>query len=83
MWASEHRDPSLLASATDYVYRVTLDNACSVTTAHGPGCQAGTGFTSHEFDTDASLWYRMIHEEDRPAVLAQVARIVQAVITVV
>jgi PAS domain S-box-containing protein len=72
---SEQRYQSLLASTSDYVYTVTMDRGRSVATAHGPGCEAITGFTSREFDADPSLWYRMIHEEDRPAVLAQVARI--------
>ena len=74
---SEQRYQSLLASTTDYVYTVTMDHGRSVATSHGPGCEAVTGFTSREFDADASLWYRMIHAEDRPAVLSQVARIVQ------
>jgi PAS domain S-box-containing protein len=76
LMVSEQRYQSLLASTTDYVYTVTMDRGRSVATAHGPGCEAVTGFTSREFDADASLWYRMIHAEDRPAVLAQVARIV-------
>src|SRR5512136_1314606 len=75
--ASGQQYLSLLASATDYVYTVTMDCGRAVATSHGPGCEAVTGFTSREFDADASLWYRMIHEEDRPAVLAQVARIVK------
>jgi PAS domain S-box-containing protein len=67
---------TLLASISDCVYAVTMDRGRAVATSHGPGCEAITGFTSREFDVDASLWYRMIHEENRPAVLAQVVRMV-------
>jgi PAS domain S-box-containing protein len=77
LWVSEQRYQSLPASTTDYVYAVTVDRGRSVATSHDPGCEAITGFTSREFDADASLWYRMIHADDRPAVLAQVARIVE------
>lgn len=73
--ASEQRYQSLLASATDYVYTVTMDRGRAMATSHCPGCEAVTGFTAREFNADASLWFRMVHEEDRPAVLAQIARI--------
>jgi PAS domain S-box-containing protein len=68
---SEQRYKRLLASVTDYVYAVTIDNGKAVSTFHGPGCEAVTGYTSDEFETDQTLWYRMILEEDRPAVLDQ------------
>jgi PAS domain S-box-containing protein len=74
--ASERRYQSLLASTIDYVYTVTLDGRRSVSTSHGSGCEAVTGFTSPEFDANPMLWYRMIHDDDRPAVLAHIARIV-------
>jgi PAS domain S-box-containing protein len=75
--AYEQRYRSLLASTSDYVYTVTMDGDRAVTTSHGPGCEAITGFTSREFDADALLWYRMIHEEDRAMVLAQIGRILK------
>jgi PAS domain S-box-containing protein len=67
----------LLASVTDYVYAVTVEDGRAVSTFHGPGCEAVTGYTSEEFEHDQQLWYRMIREEDRPAVLEQAARILQ------
>jgi PAS domain S-box-containing protein len=72
---SEERYKRLLAAVTDYVYTVTVEDGRAVATAHGPGCEAVTGYTSDEFGTDQTLWYRMIREEDRPAVLEQTKRI--------
>lgn len=72
---SEQRYKRLLASVTDYVYGVTIEDGKAVSTFHGPGCEAVTGYTSEEFENDQTLWYRMILEEDRPAVLHQASRI--------
>ena len=74
---SEHRYKRLLASVTDYVYTVMVEAGRAVATLHGPGCEAVTGYTSEEFETDQTLWYRMIREEDRPAVLEQAERILR------
>jgi PAS domain S-box-containing protein len=73
--ASEQFNRSLIASTSDYVYTVVMDQGGAGATSHGQGCEAITGFTPHEFEADASLWCRMIHLEDRPAVLQQVSRI--------
>lgn len=69
---SERRYRRLLAATTDYIYSVKVENGMSGPTSHGPGCEAVTGYTSAEFAADSFLWYRIIHEDDRPAVLAQV-----------
>src|SRR6266705_3668190 len=71
---SEQRYKRLLASVTDYVYAVTVEDGRAVSTFHGPGCEAVTGYTSDEFERDQQLWYRMIREEDRKAVLEQAER---------
>jgi PAS domain S-box-containing protein len=72
---SEQRYKRLLASVTDYVYTVIVHDGHAVATVHGPGCEAVTGYTTEEFEADQTLWYRMVFEEDRPAVLNQVNRI--------
>ena len=74
---SEGRYQRLLGSVTDYVYSVTVDQGRAVATSHGPGCEAVTGFTLGEFEADSFLWYRMIYNEDRPAVTAQAERVVR------
>ena len=74
---SEQRYKRLLAAVTDYVYAVMVRDGRAVETYHGPGCAAVTGYNSEEFEADQTLWYRMIREEDRPAVLEQAARILR------
>lgn len=74
---SEQRFKRLLASVTDYVYTVTLEHGRPVATSHGLGCEAVTGYTPAEFGADSFLWFRLIHEEDRPAVLAQAEEILK------
>lgn len=74
---SEQRYKRLLASVTDYVYTVTVEGGRAVATVHGPGCEAVTGYTTDEFEADQTLWYRMIREEDRPAVLVQAEHILR------
>jgi len=73
----EQRYARLLASVTDYVYTVTVAQGRAVTTSHGPGCEAVTGYTSAEFDADPFLWYRMICSEDRPVVTTQAERVLK------
>src|SRR4029453_9863750 len=72
---SEQRYERLLASVTDYVYSVAIERGKAVSTTHGPGCEAVTGYSSEEFAADQSLWYEMIFEADRQSVLAQAEQI--------
>lgn len=72
---SEQRYKRLLTATTGYIYSVQVQSGRSQETVHGPGCEAVTGYTSREFSADPYLWYRVIHEEDRSAVLAQVDRL--------
>lgn len=74
---SEQRYKTLLASVTDYVYGVSIEDGRAVSTFHGPGCEAVTGYTSTEFEQNPTLWYGMVLEEDRPAVLNQAERILK------
>jgi sigma-B regulation protein RsbU (phosphoserine phosphatase) len=67
----EQRYSRLLAAVTDYVYSVTIEEGQVVATEHSDCCQNVTGYTPAEFDADPLLWWSMIHEQDRPAVLAQ------------
>jgi PAS domain S-box-containing protein len=72
---SEERYKRLVESITDYIYTVKVENGLPVSTTHGPGCLAVTGYTSDYFQIYPRLWYQMIHEEDREAVLNQVEKI--------
>jgi PAS domain S-box-containing protein len=73
----EQRYRRLLAATTDYLYSVRVEDGKACATEHGPGCKAVTGYTSEEFTADPFLWYRIIHHEDRAAVLEQAERILQ------
>ncbi len=68
---SEARYRLLLNSVTDYVYTVQIENGRPVASSHGPACVAVTGYTFGEYAADPFLWYRMVHEEDRQAVIEQ------------
>jgi len=68
---SELRYRRLLSATTDYIYTVKVDGGHPSATVHGPGCQAVTGYSSADFTADPYLWYRVIHEDDRAAVVAQ------------
>jgi diguanylate cyclase (GGDEF)-like protein/PAS domain S-box-containing protein len=66
---SEKRYKRLIESVTDYIYTVHVRNNSPVKTSHGPGCISVTGYTTEDYDADPYLWYRMIYEEDRKAVI--------------
>lgn len=68
----------LLESVTSYVYNVTVHEGVPVATTHGQGCEAMTGFSPEEYATDPELWFRMIPDEDRPAVLDMAECILRA-----
>ncbi|MHB8844697.1 MAG: putative bifunctional diguanylate cyclase/phosphodiesterase [Nitrospirota bacterium] len=74
---SEARYQRLLDSITDYTYSVAIENSKAAASKHGPGCAAVTGYRSDEFDADPYLWYRMVHDADRPAVLEMAAQIIE------
>lgn len=71
---SEERYCRLLDSVTDYVYTVILKNGRVVSTQHGPGCLAVTGYSPEEFARDSLLWHRIIFPEDRDEVVGKVVR---------
>jgi PAS domain S-box-containing protein len=66
---SEQRFKRLIESVTDYIYTVKVEKGRGVATIHGPGCITVTGYSSEEYHADPDLWYRMIFEEDRDAIL--------------
>lgn len=68
---SEQRYKRLLAATTDYVFSVDFNHGINSTT-HGPGCESVTGYSPAEFASDPYLWYRVIHDEDRQNVMAQI-----------
>ena len=72
---SEKRYKHLVESVTDYIYTVIVENGHAISIYHGPGCANVTGYTSAEHQADPGLWYRMIFDADRQAVIAKTAKI--------
>ena len=72
---SEQRYARLLGSSTQYVFSVRIAPEGGSTTAHGPGCEAVTGYTAGEFEANPNLWYEIIQSEDRSAVLTHIASV--------
>lgn len=72
---SEQRYKKLLESVTDYIYSVHVQDGKPVATTHGAGCIAVTGYQPRDFADETLLWYRMIHEDDRAAVMDRTARV--------
>jgi two-component system cell cycle sensor histidine kinase/response regulator CckA len=70
---SESRYRRLLHSVTGYAYSVSVENGRAVSTVHGQGCAAVTGYSPQDYAADGFLWYRMIHEQDRRGVEEAVA----------
>ena len=73
---SEQRYGRLLDSVTDYVYTVRMPQGGNMATSHGAGCLAVTGFSPEEFQADPWLWHRIIHSDDREAVVENIARMI-------
>ena len=72
---SEERYRRLLGSVIGYIYTVQVENGRAVSTVHGDGCEALTGYTPADYEADPNLWLSMVHEEDRFAVLQQAQRL--------
>ncbi len=72
---SEQHYKHLLESITDYTYTVELKDGQPVRAVHGPGCVAVTGYKPSEYEADTGLWFRMVPEADRPAVLQHLSRV--------
>lgn len=74
---SEERYSRLLDSVTDYVYTVRMREGRVLSTSHGVGCSAVTGYSPEEFQADTWLWHRIIHVDDRDAVVGNIARMIR------
>ena len=66
----------LLEAVTDYIYTVRVENSHVVSTTHGPNCIRITGYSPEEYEKNPLLWYQMIYEEDKNAVLEQASKVV-------
>ena len=72
---SEEHFRNLVESVTNYIYTVSVENGRAVKTVHGPGCVSVTGRTDEEYHASPDIWFKMVPQEDRQAVLAQAERL--------
>jgi PAS domain S-box-containing protein len=72
---SERRYQQLLQSINSYTYSVEVFAGQAISTRHGPGCLATTGYAPADYEADPYLWFRMIYPEDRPVVLQHLAKL--------
>lgn len=66
---SKERYKHLIESVMDYIVTVSVEDGRPAGITHGPGSVAITGCTPEEHKADPLLWLRMVHEEDRYAVM--------------
>ncbi len=72
---SERHYKHLLESITDYTYVVKLRDGQAVETTHSAACLSVTGYTPEQYRADTGLWLRMVHPDDRRAVVEQAERV--------
>ena len=72
---SEQHYRQLLAAVTTYTYTVKIEHGLPVSTEHSRGCLATTGYAPEDYASNASLWFEMIHPDDREMVRQQVAKV--------
>lgn len=73
---SEERYRTITSSITDYIYTVSMENGRPARTVHSPMCEAVTGYTPSDFETQPMLWIEMVPEEDRAFLLQAIERFV-------
>ncbi|MEI6970837.1 MAG: diguanylate cyclase [bacterium] len=79
--ASRERYERVVTATRGFMFTVLLKDSRPVRTLYYPGSLQVTGYTAAEYQVDRLLWYRMIVEEDRAAVTAQIAAVINERIT--
>jgi PAS domain S-box-containing protein len=72
---SKDRYKRLLSSLTSYIYTVNINKDGSMETLHRSGCERLTGYSVNDYNSNSSLWFRTIHEDDRQKVLQVIERV--------
>jgi len=67
--AEQGRYRRFLASVIDHSYTVRMDKQRIASISLGPGCESVTGYTTVEFEADTMLWAKIVHDDDRQAVI--------------
>lgn len=66
----ENRYRTILENVNEYIYSVDFENGKPIRTFHSPRCYDIVGYTSTELESSQSLWYDMIHKEDKEKVVS-------------
>ena len=72
---SEERYRRIIETITDYVFSVAVADGHAMSTTHGPGCVAVTGYTADDLSNNPLLWLEMVVPEDRSLVVDQSRRV--------
>jgi len=65
---SEEQCRTLVSNINEYVYSVRFENGAVKSIYHSPKCAEITGFTPEEYYADPTLWFKMVHEDDKEQV---------------
>ncbi|MBN2544452.1 MAG: PAS domain S-box protein [Spirochaetes bacterium] len=75
---SEDRYRRITEAITDYIYTVHIDQKGKpYKTIYRESSFAVTGYTVEELEKDKDLWYKMIHDDDKPIVERQIKNILK------
>nr|WP_284694437.1 EAL domain-containing protein [Geomonas sp. Red32] len=66
---SEEQCRTLISNINEYVYSVRFENGDIRSVYHSPKCLDITGYTPEDYYQDPSLWFTMIHPDDREVVI--------------
>lgn len=66
---SEFRYKQITRAITDYIYTVIVDENSDIQTIHTVACFKITGYQAEEFEINPTLWFDIIHENDRIPVM--------------
>lgn len=71
----ELRYKQIINSITDYIYSVRYNQHGIANTIHTPSCFSITGYTVEEFIASPSLWFDIVHSDDRQRLLGFIQKI--------
>lgn len=79
--ASRERYERVVTATHGFMFTVLLKDLKPVRTIYYPGSIQVTGYSDREYYADRLLWYRMIVEEDRGSVTAQIETVLNRKVT--
>ncbi len=74
---SEERFRTVVQNINEYIYSVSYREGIAVSTYHSPKCGEITGYFEDELNVDPRLWYSMVYDDDRDAVVSFIESILR------